>query len=155
MSEHLRSPETDAAASPLIDLPRAHILIVDDHAPSRRICASYCDLFDHTSEMAAGAGEAMRALKRERFHAVVMSVQMADAGPVDVLRAIRSLPAPASETPIIGLTEIGRGDETQRWLGAGLAGVLSKPLTAARLYAALSEVMSSGRAEARSWAPAG
>ena len=155
MSEHLRSSEIAAPAAPFMESARAHILIVDDHAPSRRICASYCDLFDHTSEMAAGPGEAMRALKRERFHAVVMSVHMAEAGPVDMLRAIRALPAPAGETPIIGLTAIGHGDESQRWLGAGLAGVLAKPITAARLYAALSMVMTSGGEEARSWAPAG
>jgi two-component system, sensor histidine kinase len=157
MSEHLRSPETATASARFADASRAHILIVDDHAPSRRICASYCDLFDHTSVMAAGGGEALRALKRERFHAVVMSVHMAENGPVDLLRAIRGLPAPASETPIIGVTAVGRGDETQRWLGAGLAGVLAKPLTAARLYAALNMVTTAGREEARtrSWAPAG
>ena len=42
---------------------------------------------------------------------------------------------------MIGLTAIGRDDEAQRWLGAGLAGVLAKPITAARLYAALSTVV--------------
>jgi hypothetical protein len=39
-------------------------------------------------------------------------------------------------------------------LGAGLAGVLTKPITAARLYAALSTVADGQPGDARSWAPA-
>jgi CheY-like chemotaxis protein len=80
---------------------------------------------------------------------------MAEVGGLETLRAIRSLPGPASETPIIGVTAVGRDDEAQRWLGAGLAGVLAKPLTAARLFAALSSVAQGETDGSRSWAPAG
>ncbi|HXQ14365.1 MAG TPA: response regulator [Caulobacteraceae bacterium] len=155
MSDHLRSPEGQPTARAAAEPVRSHVLIVDDHAPSRRLCAGYCDLFDHTSEMVAGGAEALAALRRERFHVVVMNVHMAETGGLETLRAIRALPGPAGETPVIGLTAIGRDDEAQRWLGAGLAGVLTKPITAARLYAALSMVAEGQPAAARSWAPAG
>lgn len=154
MSEHLRSPQGHPAPPrATVEPTRSHILIVDDHAPSRRICAGYCDLFDHTSEIVAGGAEALEALRRERFHVVVMNVHMAEAGGLDTLRAIRALPAPAGETPVIGLTAVGRDDEAQRWLGAGLAGVLAKPITAAKLYAALSTAVEHLSDDARSWAP--
>jgi CheY-like chemotaxis protein len=154
MSEQLRSPERlEAAASTAAEPIRSHVLIVDDHAPSRRICAGYCDLFDHTSEMVADGAEALEALRRERFHVVVMNVHMAAAGGLDTLRAIRALPAPAGETPVIGLTAVGRHDEAQRWLGAGLAGVLAKPITAAKLFAALNTAVERQGDDARSWAP--
>jgi hypothetical protein len=130
------------------------VLIVDDQALSRRLCAGYCDLFDHTSEVVAGGAEALEALRRERFHVVVMNVHMAEAGGLDTLQAIRALPAPAGETPVIGLTAVGRHHEAQRWLGAGLAGVLAKPITAAKLYAALNTVVERQSDDARSWAPA-
>ena len=155
MSEHLLGPESQPAADDAAEPIRSHVLIVDDHAPSRRLCAGYCDLFDHTSEMAGGVMEALAALRRERFHVVVMNVHMAESGALETLRAIRALPGPAAETPVIGLTAIGRHDEAQRWLGAGLAGVLAKPITAARLYAALSMVADNQPASSRSWAPAG
>jgi CheY-like chemotaxis protein len=154
MSERLRSPERQPMARGGAEAARAHVLIVDDHAPSRRLCAGYCDLFDHTSEMVGGGAEALAALRRERFHVVVMNVHMAEAGALETLRAIRALPAPAGETPVIGLTAVGRGEEAQRWLGAGLAGVLTKPITAARLYAALNMVAESQPGDSRSWAPA-
>jgi two-component system, sensor histidine kinase len=155
MSEQLRSPDRARTAPHLVADPvRSHVLIVDDHAHSRRICAGYCDLFDHTSEMAAGGAQALEALRRERFHVVVMNVHMAEAGGLETLQAIRALPAPAGETPVIGLTAVGRHDEAQRWLGAGLADVLAKPITAAKLFAALNAVVDRQSDDARSWSPA-
>ncbi|HEY1753169.1 MAG TPA: response regulator [Caulobacteraceae bacterium] len=132
---------------------RHHVLIVDDHAPSREVCAGYCDLFDHTCESVGGGAEAVAALRRGSFSVVVMNVHMQD-GALEAVRAIRALPGPVRETPIIGLTAIGRGEEAQRWLAAGLAGVLPKPITAARLFTALSAALAAPDDAARSWAPA-
>jgi CheY-like chemotaxis protein len=156
MSDRLPSPKTEPAAGSdkTVEPHRQHILIVDDHPPSRRLCAGYCDLFDHTSETVGGGGEALDALRRERLHAVVMNVHMAEAGALEVLNAIRALPSPVNETPVIGLTAVGRGEEAQRWLGAGFSGVLAKPITAARLYTALCMVTEGQADVARSWAPA-
>lgn len=143
-------PEGRAAES---EPPRTRVLIVDDHALSRQVCADYCDLFDHVSETADGGEAALAALRRGRFSAVVVNVHMdAEAG-LATLQAIRALPGPAGSVPIIGLTAAGREDEAQRWLGAGLAGVIAKPVTAARLFAALSTVAGRQADRARSWAP--
>ncbi len=154
MRERLASPESQPQQRRGAEPTRSHVLIVDDHAPSRRICAGYCDLFDHTTEMVGGLAEAVSALRRERFDVIVMNVQMAEADAQSALKAIRALPGAASATPVIGLTTGDHDDEMQQWLGAGLAGVLAKPVTAARLFSALSMVANSGREEARSWAPA-
>jgi CheY-like chemotaxis protein len=132
---------------------RNHVLIVDDHAGSRALCAGYLDLFDHTSEAVGDVAEALEALRRGPFGAVVMNLHMTpDEDALEALGAIRTLPGPAAETPIIGLTAVGRGDEAQRWLAAGLAAVLAKPITAAGLFAAL-DVALTGEDDARSWAP--
>ena len=136
-------------------LPRAHVLILDDHAPSRDICAGYCDLFDHTSESIGAAREAVSALRRGAFGVVVINVHADAWNALEVIPAIRALPGPASHTPIIGLTGVGRGHEAQRWLSAGLAAVLPKPVTAAQLFAALGAALDGGERGPRSWAPAG
>jgi len=138
-----------AAAEP----PRARVLIVDDQAQSRRVCAGYCDLFDHVSETAKSGAEAVAAMKRAAFDVVVMSVHMEGGQALETVRQIRALPDPAGQAPIVGLTAIGRGDEAQRWLAAGLAGVLAKPVSAARLHAALAAALSGFDASERSWAP--
>lgn len=153
MHEDIRRREALALA-PEAGPPRAHVLILDDHPPSRDICASYCDLFDHTSESVGAAREAVAALKRAYFGAVVLSVHADAWDALELIPAIRALPGPAGRTPIIGLTAIGRGHEAQRWLAAGLAAVLPKPVTAAQLFAALGAALDGDGAQPRSWAPA-
>jgi CheY-like chemotaxis protein len=133
---------------------RNHVLIIDDHPGSRALCAGYLDLFDHTSETVGDVGEALEALRRGPFGVVVMNVHMAGGErALETLDAIRALPGPAAATPIIGLTAVGRGDEAQRWLAAGLAAVLAKPITAAGLFAALGVALTGDEDGSRSWAP--
>jgi CheY-like chemotaxis protein len=126
--------------------PRTRVLIVDDDRAARRLCAGYCDLFDFTCAVAPSAAEAHAALGREHFDVVVMNVHMDDDG----LDAVRALP----RLPVIGLTSLGRADEAQRWLAAGLSGVLAKPITAAKLFAALTAATTPDTDLSRSWAPA-
>ena len=124
----------ESRPAPFADQPRIRVLIVDDETAARRLCAGYCDLFDFTCAIARSAPEAAAALRREAFDVVLINVHMDDGGVAD-LAALRALPGRAP--PMIGLTAIGRDDEAQRWLAAGLTGILPKPITAARLYAAL------------------
>lgn len=153
MNEYLARRDGVARREPA-EAGRAHVLIVEDHAVSRDVYAGYCDLFDHTSRAVGDGSAALAALRRERFDVVVMNVHM-DGAPLETLQAIRALPGPASRTPVIGLTAVGRHEEAQRWLGAGLSGVLPKPLTAARLFAALNSLAHPDDGDpARSWAPA-
>jgi len=156
MSEHHdRTPiEPRADRETSLEPPRTRVLIVDDHDVSRTVCVSYCDLFDHTSETAASGAEAVTAVKRGRFDVVVLNVHMQGMSGLAAVRAIRGLPAPAGSTPIIGLAAPGRADEAQRWLAAGVSGVVAKPVTAARLFAAIRSVIQPPGGGARSWAPA-
>jgi len=148
------APGTPPNETPASEMPRTHVLTVDDQAATRAVCASFCDLFDHTSQTAGSAAEALAAMSRERFDVVVMNVHMQGENGIEALNAIRRLPAPAAGTPIIGLAAASRADEAQRWLAAGVAGLLAKPVTAARLFSAIQSVRTAPPAGARSWAPA-
>ena len=159
MSEHRETqtslpPSRRAAGESPATAPRTHVLIVDHDDMSRKVCADYCDLFDHASETAASGAEAVAALKRGRFDVMVMNVHMPDMGGIETLRAIRDLHAPAAATPIIGLAAPGRADEAQRWLAAGVSGLVERPVTAARLFAAIRSVVGPPSDGPRSWAPA-
>jgi len=153
VSEHLIPRGSGRTTSICAEPSRPHVLIIDDHDASRTVCANYCDLFDHTSETARSGDEALEALNRRRFDLVVMSVELAGAAALDALQAIRSLPHPAAATPVIGLAAPDR-DEAQRWLAAGLSSVIAKPVTAARLFAAMQSALTPPPASPRSWAPA-
>ena len=147
-----RSRDQITGRKPAATAPRAHVLIVDDEPMSRAVCESYCDLFDHTSQSAGTGAEAVAAIRNGRFDVVVLNVHMPDMGALEAVRAIRELPSPAAATPIIGLAAPGRS-EAQRWLAAGVSGLVERPVTASRLFAAIRSVMEPPRAGPRSWAP--
>jgi CheY-like chemotaxis protein len=140
---------------PASDLPRTRVLIVDDQDESRRLCASYCDLFDHTSDTARSGTEALEALRRRRFDLALVNVHMMGANDLDLVSALRMLAKPRLRLPLIGLVSRTHADEAQRWLAAGLAAVVTKPVTAARLFAAIRSVLEPPEAGSRTWAPAG
>ncbi|MFI4935514.1 MAG: response regulator [Caulobacterales bacterium] len=147
--------ETRTGARPLSVATRTHVLIVDDHAGARALYAAFCDLFDHTTQTARSVVEAVEAVKRARFDVVVMNVGMKGVSGFDAIRAIRELPGPAAVTPIIGVTPLGRGDDAQRWLALGVSGVVNKPVTASRLFAAIRSALEPSPGGPRSWAPSG
>jgi len=152
MSEAL-FPSAKPRRAPEIKPARTRVLIVDDDRPTRLVCASYCDLFDHVSHDVHSVGEALSALRRECFDLVVLSLHMTSVGGMAAMRAIRSLPAPAARAPLIGLAAVGRADEAQRWRAAGFAAVVGKPVTAARFHTALRTARLEGPSGLRSWAP--
>jgi CheY-like chemotaxis protein len=131
---------------------RLHVLIIDDDDIGREICAGYLDLFDCTSRSVSSGSEAVAALRREAFSLVLLNVHMRECGALETLRAMRALPDGQGEAPVIGLMGVGRDDEAQRWLGAGLAGALAKPVTAARLHTALTSAADAEPLCERSWA---
>jgi CheY-like chemotaxis protein len=133
--------------------PRAHVLIVDDEPANHLICSGYCDLFDDTCEGVRTGAEAIAAVKSGRFDVVLMNIHLQDMSGLEAICDLRSLAGAAAETPVIGVTEASRPGQAQWCLAAGYSGVLAKPITAARLFDAISSALNPKPSEPRSWAP--
>ncbi|MCW2308711.1 ATP-binding response regulator [Rhodobium gokarnense] len=139
-------PDVDVEASAMPDaapaerqgLSGARFLVVDDNALGRRLIAACLDGFGATYRMAASGGEALEALRSERFDAVLMDIRMPDMSGVDVARHIATMAAPP---PVIGLSadvpEPGSpaADETL------FAAFIAKPFQPAALHERLTEVL--------------
>ena len=146
----LATPTPDRYAT---ERPRAHVLIVDDEPVNHVICSAYCDLFDDTSEGVRTGAEAIAAVKSGRFDVVLMNIHLEDMSGLEAICDLRSLSSPAAETPVIGVTEMSRPGQAQWCLAAGYSGVLAKPITAARLFEAITSALNPTPSEPRSWAP--
>ena len=68
-----------------------------------------------------------------------MDVQMPEMGGLEATARIRQLPAPASSTPIIGVTANAIDGDRERCIGAGMNSYLSKPFRADELARMLLE----------------
>jgi CheY-like chemotaxis protein len=159
ISNDQRSSQSFASSGPqtfrasAADRPRAHVLIVDDHDINRTICAAYCDIFDFTFESACDGEEAVEAVRRGDFDVILMDIHMPGMDGLEATRHIRALPGRVSRTPIIAVTT--DFEDATRYLAAGMTSVVAKPVTAARLYAAIDAAAPLPAAEPRSWASAG
>ncbi|MFI4976832.1 MAG: response regulator [Caulobacterales bacterium] len=151
MSERY-DPGTKNAAKTAQTNSGPHVLIVDEHRVHRSTLAAYCDLFDHRWTTVASAGEALAAMQTGQVEVVLIDVNI-DGG-FELVRALRAMRGRAAVTPIIAVMDRRAPAEVERCLAAGLSAVVSKPVTAAKLFAAIGSALSDSPREPRSWAPA-
>jgi len=130
--------QTLAPTAPVLS---GHILIVDDNATNRMVARTLVELFGCTCELAEDGVEALAALDRAPFDAVLMDIRMPRLDGVAATRRIRALPAPACFTPVIALTANADPEDVKVYQAAGMAGVVDKPIKPDRLLHALSQAL--------------
>lgn len=107
---------------------RRRVLVVEDNAETRELVkhrlAPLCDI-----ETAAGPDEAVALAERRAYDAFILDINLtADRDGVDVLRALRALPAHAL-TPAAAMTAYAMPGDRERFLASGFDTYLSKPFT--------------------------
>jgi|ERR1019366_10429015 two-component system sensor histidine kinase/response regulator len=88
-------------------------------------------------QITASSGSSVDALQRERFHCVLMDVQMPVMDGLEAVRRIRANPLVAA-TPVLALTANASDADRQLCLAAGMDDFVTKPVISATLYAMLA-----------------
>jgi CheY-like chemotaxis protein len=94
-------------------------------------------LFGCTCETVTDGVEGVEAARDRRFDAILMDIKMPRMDGVQATLAIRGLPGPAGAVPIIALTANADPDDARRYVAAGMAEVVEKPIKAERLFNAI------------------
>ncbi|MDX2018198.1 MAG: response regulator [Planctomycetota bacterium] len=101
------------------------VLVVDDGADNRLLLQTILESLGLTVDTAENGQEALDAMARGRYDAVLMDMQM----PVmDGLTAVRALRARGERTPIIAATAHAMREELDRCLHAGCDDSVTKPI---------------------------
>jgi signal transduction histidine kinase/AmiR/NasT family two-component response regulator len=124
-----------------------HILIVDDNATNRVVAQALCEMFGCTSECAEDGLEAVEAVKERRFDLILMDIKMPRMDGVQATRAIRALPGPEKDTPIVALTANADPDDAKAYLALGMAAVVEKPIKPERLRQAMNVALNGAEAD--------
>jgi CheY-like chemotaxis protein len=132
-------------------LRRGRVLIVDDLPQNCLLLGLYCDRFGLAHESAANGYEALDAVRSGRFAVVLMDILMPRMDGMTATRAIRALPAPLCDIPIIAVSTAASPGEVSIYLACGMTDVVAKPVVASRLAEAVSAVLARkpGRARRR------
>lgn len=118
------------------------VLVVDDNALNREVARDFLELVGIIVETATNGREAIEAMERIVFDAVLMDVHMPVLDGMGAIREIRARPE-WSDLPVIALTAQARVEDEVASREAGMSGHLTKPIDEDSLYRTLAELISS------------
>ncbi|GMV41988.1 MAG: hypothetical protein AMXMBFR64_37040 [Myxococcales bacterium] len=124
-------------------LERPTLLVVEDNAVNRMLVVEYLQLLGCDADVAQNGLEALDALARRAYAAILMDCHMPEMDGYEATAAIRRLPGPAARTPIIAVTADALAGDRERTLSAGMDDHLSKPVRLATLREVLDRWLSS------------
>ena len=99
-----------------------------------------CDLLtraDIAVDVVVNGREALAALDRERYDAVLMDCQMPVMDGYEATRALRQRPA-LQDLPVIAMTANAMAGDREKVLAAGMNDHITKPIRVAEMYATLA-----------------
>jgi len=142
----LTVPRSEVARSAPVAEPVARtaprrILIAEDNATNRLVATRMLERMGHSVEAVENGREAVDAVRRGGFDLVLMDVMMPEMDGLAATEAIRRLPGEGARIPIIGLTANAMAADQERCLAAGMTHFETKPISAARLDAAIGRVL--------------
>ena len=128
----VRLPAADAVAPEAAPTPKStgrkgRLLLVEDNLVNRELARTILEQAGHAVEAVGDGDQAVRAAAAGTFDAVLMDVQMPGMDGLTATRAIRMLPDPAGQVPVIGMSAGVLPDQVRRCGEAGMDDHVVKP----------------------------
>ena len=109
------------------------ILVVDDDAVMRTAIAEICRTAGYSVAEAEDGDSALAAIARGDHFLILLDIHMPGLDGIAVAQAIRAMPAPVSEVPIIAVTGDYFPHTRARCSAAGVNDLVAKPIVPAEL----------------------
>jgi signal transduction histidine kinase/DNA-binding response OmpR family regulator/HPt (histidine-containing phosphotransfer) domain-containing protein len=126
-----------AAQTPPVHL---HLLLAEDNKINQQFAKALLGKAGHRTDIAENGHQAVDAVRRTAYDAVLMDVQMPELDGVEATRQIRALPPPACLVYIIALTANAMQGARAEYLAAGMNDYISKPIDGKLLLSKLADL---------------
>jgi CheY-like chemotaxis protein len=130
------APNGESSARPQL---RGSVLVAEDNLVNQKLIVRLLEKLGYPVDVVANGGDALEALTRTAYSAVLMDCQMPKMDGFTATRLIRQREREQSSgrIPIIALTANAMRGDRERCLEAGMDDYLSKPITLPALQATL------------------
>jgi len=132
------------ATHPVHDIPKLHLLLVDDNHINVELATIVLTNAGHTVSQAYDGMEALDAFKRDIFDAILMDVQMPIMGGLEATREIRKIEDERQITkkiPIIAMTAHAMVGDREECLEAGMDAYVTKPFEPGDIFVVLGRLI--------------
>jgi len=127
------APAPVAAAEPAAEMPRRHVLLVEDNATNQMVMRALLAKMNCEVVVAADGEEGARAAEAQPFDLILMDLQMPVVDGLEATRRIRAGEGPNKRGTIIGLTAAVGIVYERQCRAAGMDDYLPKPVQRAAL----------------------
>ncbi|AVO44439.1 ATP-binding protein [Phreatobacter cathodiphilus] len=138
------APQADGALRPAERAPRPKlptqlsVLLVEDNAINQQVATLLLTAMGHTVTVADHGAAALDLAAQRGFDVILMDMHMPVMDGTRTARALRAGDGPNAQTAVIGLTANAFASDRQACLDAGMDDFIAKPVTRAKLEAALA-----------------
>ena len=133
-------PHSEDEARNTLKGQNLRLLLVDDHPINRQVVSLFLRPFNMRIVEATNGKEALEALRRETFDVVCLDVHMPVMDGTQTIAAIRASDEAWANIPVIALTADAMTGDKERYLGMGMDGYLSKPISERDLVTEIARV---------------
>jgi PAS domain S-box-containing protein len=150
-------PRRPAAPPPAAPRRRAlRLLVAEDNPVNQAFLLRLLERQGHRALLAADGRQALAALEREPFDAVLLDLQMPEVDGLEVAARLRAREAArGGHLPVLAMTAHAMEEDRLRCLRAGMDAYLTKPLDPRQLWEALDAVTGGPPTPPGSVAPGG
>ena len=117
------------------------VLVAEDNPVNQMLAARLLDKCGYRSEVVENGLEALAALEREQYAAILMDCQMPELDGYETTRELRRREQAGEHTPVIATTAHSLAGDREKCLAAGMDHYLAKPLRGYELAEVLAQAL--------------
>ena len=126
--EHTKDMEPQTPIARLSNLRPLNVLVAEDNVINQQVARGFLERLGHGVTIAANGLDAVNEVKSNSYDIVFMDIQMPGMDGLEATKAIRALPSPLCDVPIIAMTANAMKGDEENCISQGMNDYLAKPI---------------------------